>query len=473
MSRSATPRPRLVGGPADEIFVGRDAVCEQLDRLLTAVPTRGGARVVVGEPGIGRSALLRRVARRSTVPVHWVQGTEAESDVAHAAAADLLVPLARHFDVLPVPQRDALRVALALAPGEPPEPLAICRGALNAMREASRTGPLVVVVDDLQWIDTASRRLLTYVARRVADQRILMILASREDPWADPVDHDLSVIRLTGLSVRDGEDLARRIGIVATRREVSLLVRATGGNPLALRESLALTRPAGTIGTQEVRISAGRSVRRAWVPRIEALPLRTRTAMFALSALRVEDTAAWPDLLADLDLVVDDLAPAEERGLLHVGPQGLALRHPLLRQVVRDATPIPARWTVYQALARAGRPVEQAYASVVPAVDHPPVPATVGHPVRADAERALPGLDALTAAEAQVGRLVAAGRSNDEIALTLFVSRKTVEAHLTRVYRKLRIRSRSDLTRLVVGRAVAAGSEHPGEAQEVRDRADR
>lgn len=457
-------RPPLLDGTTDDGFVGRDAACEQLDRLLSVVPAAGAVRVVVGEPGIGRSALLRRVAGRSTVPVHWVQGTEAESDVPYAAAADLLAPLTSHFDTLPEPQRDALRVALALSPGVAPEPLAICRGALNAMREASRVAPFAVVVDDLQWIDAASRRLLTYVARRVSGEHLVMILASREDPWADPVDHGVPVIRLSGLSVRECEQLARRTGAVVSRRDVSALVRATGGNPLAMRESLALTRSSGSVGPDGVRISVGRSIRRAWVPWVEALPLRTRTAMFAVSALLLEETAAWPDLLADLDLDVDDLGPAEECGLLRVGARGLVLRHPLLRQVVRDATPVPARWKVYQALARAGRPVEQAYLSVVPAIDAA-LPGAEGPT----------GLDLLTAAEAQVGRLVAAGRSNDEIALTLFVSRKTVEAHLTRVYRKLRIRSRSDLTRLVVGRAVAAGavSEHPGEPQEVWDRADR
>ncbi|MET0929070.1 MAG: LuxR family transcriptional regulator [Aeromicrobium sp.] len=477
MPRPITPRSSLSGGPADEIFVGRDAVCDQLDRLLTAAPTGGGVRAVVGEPGIGRSALLRRVARRSTVPVHWVQGTEAESDLPYAAAADLLVPLASHFDELPVPQRDALRVALALSPGGPPEPLAICRGALNVVRAASSTAPFLVVVDDLHWIDQASRRVLTYVARRVAGQHLVMLLASRVDPWTEPIDQDLPMLRLAGLTVRDCEDLARRTGVVATRRELGLLVRATGGNPLALRESLDQVRGRGADDPRGVRVVVGRSVRRAWVPWVEALPLRTRTAVFAISALRLEETAAWPDLLADLGLDVDDLGPAEACGLLRVGPRGVVLRHPLLRHVVRDATPVPARWKVYQAFDRAGRPTEQAFRSLVPAIDDPPASAPVADPRtpigrgRADGGEAFPGLDVLTAAETQVGRLVAAGRSNDEIALTLFVSRKTVEAHLTRVYRKLRIRSRSDLTRLVVGQTAGTGSEHAGEAQEVGDRA--
>jgi MoxR-like ATPase len=122
----------------DDVFVGRHALCDQLDRLMTAAPTGGGAQVVVGERGIGRSALLRHVVRRSTVPVHWVQGVEAEADVPYAAAVDLLIPFMGHVDAVPAPQRRALRIALADEAGRAPDPLATCRGALAAVREAAR-----------------------------------------------------------------------------------------------------------------------------------------------------------------------------------------------------------------------------------------------------------------------------------------------------------------------------------------------
>src|SRR5689334_6349055 len=134
--------PRSFPAPRQELFVGREFACRLLDSLVSAAPQGGGAGVVVGEPGIGKTALLHRIAPRSGARVAWVKGMESEQAVPFAAAADLLTPFRRHFRAIPGSQRRALERALALAEGPPPPPLAICAGALGVLSVTGDERPL-------------------------------------------------------------------------------------------------------------------------------------------------------------------------------------------------------------------------------------------------------------------------------------------------------------------------------------------
>src|SRR5215218_8229812 len=103
-----------------ELFAGREHNVEMLEQLLASVTTGAATAVISGEVGIGKSALLRRVARTCTARMLWVRGSESESMIPFACAADLLTPLREYFDELPATQRRALEVALAVSAGPPP-----------------------------------------------------------------------------------------------------------------------------------------------------------------------------------------------------------------------------------------------------------------------------------------------------------------------------------------------------------------
>ena len=180
----------------NDLFVGRESACQLLDAFVASVSGGAAAGVVAGEAGIGKTALLHSLERRSEAPVRWLRGIEAEAVLPFAAAADLLTPLQPYFPAVPSSQRRAIEVALALADGAPPSTLAICAGALGVVAAAGDDSPLLVFVDDLQWIDAESRQLLLFVARRLVTERVGILFTLREGASEAAVVHDLPVLRL-------------------------------------------------------------------------------------------------------------------------------------------------------------------------------------------------------------------------------------------------------------------------------------
>ena len=107
------------------------------------------------------------------------------------------------------------------------------------MASAADEQPLAVLVDDFQWVDPESRQILLFAARRLAAERIVMILAVREEPGAQPPELGLPALRIGGLSVAECAELARGLGADISAPALRSLVELTGGNPLAVLENLA------------------------------------------------------------------------------------------------------------------------------------------------------------------------------------------------------------------------------------------
>jgi hypothetical protein len=152
------------------------------------------------------------VACQRGLRVLRARGEESEAVLAFATAADLLRPLRQKFAELPPTQRQALEVCLALSAGPAPGPLAASAGALGVLASAADEQPLVVLVDDFQWVDPESRQILLFAARRLAAERIAMILAVRDEPGAQPPGWGLPALRIGGLSVAECAELARETG---------------------------------------------------------------------------------------------------------------------------------------------------------------------------------------------------------------------------------------------------------------------
>lgn len=344
-------------GPAPmrrtENFVGRHREI----RLLHAAATGSGlARILVGEVGVGRTALLRHLADIASYRVLWVRGCEAESGLPFAAASEMLVGLGEYFGKLPAAQRRALEVALALAEGPASGALAVYSGALGVLGAAGEHEPLLVLVDDLQWVDPESRRLLLYVGRRLNRERVALVMALREEPGTTADVPDLPVLRLHGLDVADCRRLARSRGLTATEGEVDAVTEATGGNPLALLETLsrAPRREAGGLA-----IEVGASVRSAWHGVLDRLPEATRRALFVLAAAGPSGLASLDAVLPALGLSLHDLEPAERQELVVADEDVMRLRHPLLGPVLRAATCTATRMAIYRALASAAGPEQK------------------------------------------------------------------------------------------------------------------
>ena len=164
------------------MLVGRDEELVRLGEVLAELRDGRGRSVQLrGEPGIGKTALLGELmrGRGGDVTVLHVSGLETEADLAFAALSDLLAPVLGGLAELPPPQAAALAAALALGPPSPADRLAVCVATVGLLRIAARGRPVLVVVDDAQWLDAASGECIRFAARRAAG-RAAFVLAARD-----------------------------------------------------------------------------------------------------------------------------------------------------------------------------------------------------------------------------------------------------------------------------------------------------
>ena len=340
---------------SDGRLVGRLREQCLLDGLLESVDGGGAAALIVGEAGGGKTALLMHVAdvaSKRGLRVLRARGEESEAVLGFATLADLLLPLREKFAGLPQTQRQALEMCLALSSGPAAGPLAACAGALGVMASAADERPLVVLVDDFQWVDPESRQVLLFAARRLAAEPIVMLLAVRDEPGAQPPGRDLPALRIGGLSVPECAELARGLDADISGLALRSLVELTGGNPLAVLESLA--EAADGIGSFEPgRLTLGAALEDAWGRVFEELPEDTRHALFVVATDSASGGRHVEAALGTIRLPLSSLAAAERRGLIATADGQIQLRHPLMRPVVVNRTPLWARAAACRALAAA------------------------------------------------------------------------------------------------------------------------
>ena len=217
---------------------GRSSELARLDQMLEEV--RGGQSAVLvvrGEAGVGKTALLRYAAEQASgFRIAQIAGVESELELAYAGLHQLCTPMLDQLGALPEPQQAALRVALGLAFGDPPDRFLVALATLGLMAALAEEQPLFCVVDDLQWVDDASARVLGFVARRLLADPVALVFAVREPSG----EHQL--VGLPELPVRGREDTDARAlleTVVPGRideRVRDRIVAETRGNPLALLE---------------------------------------------------------------------------------------------------------------------------------------------------------------------------------------------------------------------------------------------
>jgi DNA-binding CsgD family transcriptional regulator len=333
------------------MLVGRDEERLALDRLLAeAAGGTSGVLGLVGEPGIGKTALLDYAAGQARdMRVLRARGVESEAEVPFAGLAELLRPALAALDRVPAPQAAALAGALALGPAPAAQDrFAVGAATLSLLSAFAEERPLVLLVDDAHLLDGSSAEALLFASRRLLADSIALVLAVREGEPSLLDGADLRVIHVTGL---DRPSAAQLLGKVVAGDAVDYAHRATGGNPLALLElapdaARLVEAPDGPVPLS-ARIAA------AFGRRFEALPEDTRRALLLAAAAGPADVALLGRAADELGVDLDALGAAEEEGLVSTDAGRLEFSHPLARSAVYAEAPVQERRAAHAALAGA------------------------------------------------------------------------------------------------------------------------
>jgi len=338
---------------------GRQEECEAIDRLLAdAGGQRSGALVLRGEVGVGKSALLAYAADRAAgrMRVLWGAGVESESELAFAALHQLVRPVLDRVERLPGPQAAALQGAFGLAAAQGGDRFLIGVGVLSLLAEAAEERPLVCLVDDAQWLDQPSTDALSFAARRLEAEGIVLLVAARDDDlhaFTAPSFHEL---HLNGLDAdAAGELLTEQspAGLAANVRE--RLIEATQGNPLALLElvgSLSADQLAGRAPLPDP-LPASAGVEQVFLERVRRLPDSTQTLLLAVAAEETRDPAVIFGAARALGSGTQEFEMAETAGLVRMVEGRIRFRHPLVRSAVYRGATFTRRQAVHRTLAAA------------------------------------------------------------------------------------------------------------------------
>lgn len=208
------------GGARGGLLVGRDAE-QALIAARLADRESGTAILVRGPAGIGKTALIDEVVRRAGPSRRILRtvGNSPETGLAMAGLYQLLQPLLPLAHLIPEPRQAALRVAFGITGGAPPEPFALAMATLDLLADAAAERPLLVVAEDLQWLDPATVGVLRFIGRRLEHDPVVLLATTRDDE-PDPLRAASYVLDLEPLGTSDSR---RLLASVAPDLSLSLI----------------------------------------------------------------------------------------------------------------------------------------------------------------------------------------------------------------------------------------------------------
>ncbi|HEV2373397.1 MAG TPA: AAA family ATPase [Streptosporangiaceae bacterium] len=353
--------------PAGLLF-GRAEELALVSGFLAGAAAGGGSLLIAGEPGAGKTALLgaaSEAAEAAGALVLRAAGAEFEAGLAYASLNQVLLPLADSTGGLAETHREALRVAFGTHEGPPLDQFVVCNAVLALLRRAATPCPVLVAVDDAQWLDDASAGALGFVGRRLTGTRVGLLAMTRPRAGGALGRARLPAHELGPLASGAARDLlaARWPHLAAGVR--TRLVEEAGGNPLALLELPAALTAGQRAGLQVLPplLPLSERLQSSFTGRLTALPEACRQ-MLLMAVLEGE---------GDLDVLqsasgghsVHDLAPAERAGLVAVrdDTRQVVFSQQLTRSAVMHLSTRHERHRAHLALAAAlsGTPERRAW----------------------------------------------------------------------------------------------------------------
>lgn len=340
-------------------LIGRQVELDRLEQAVDDIRARGKALVVTGEPGIGKSSLVRTVVDRCRGRGYRLldtTGVASEEELPFAGLQQLLDPVGVASSVLPPVQRRALATAFGLEEGPPPQQFLVGLAALNLLTEVASVQPVVIVVDDAHWLDDPTQEVLAFLARRIAGDPVVLIAVLRTGHRSPLLLAGLETLTLQGLDDRAARALMAVTGGDLHAADKEHLLQQALGNPLALVELPTAWRSAGTAMAQLVPelVPLSDRLERAFAARLPDLPPLTRDALL-VAAVNAEDALseilAAASVLSGTEVRGAVLEPAVEAGLLSFDHIQLRFRHPLVKSGVLQAESTTRRQAASAALA--------------------------------------------------------------------------------------------------------------------------
>lgn len=342
---SPAPRPELRG---------RAAELDAIQRLLAdARGGRAGILVVIGDPGVGKSALLEHgAALGHGMRVLRCAGVRTEAALPFAGLLQLLRPILDLIERLPAPQAAAIRSAFGLSAERVEDRFLISVAVLGLLSEAAEELPLLCLVDEVQWLDHESLDALAFAARRLEAEPIAFLIAMTEETTALDLP-SATQLRLAPLADDDALAVVRdRAGGAVSATVAARIVDAAGGDPLLLTELVASLSPEQLKGRSPLPdlLPLGVRADELYLGRMRELPAESRTALLVAAAEETESLAAIAAALRVLGHDVGALEAAERAGLVDVADR-VTFRRPLIRSVVYASESSANRRRVHRALA--------------------------------------------------------------------------------------------------------------------------
>ncbi len=343
------------------MLYGRDAELRLLSDLVSrGLGGTGGVLLLRGEAGIGKTALLAAtrdvVVGRGGCALSAV-GVQSEASVPYAGLHQLLRPVLDRVSSLMPRQQQALLAAFGMAEGVTPEMFSVGLASLELVSGLSDDSPVILVIDDAQWVDRPSSEVLGFIARRLDTERAVMLLAVREGHDSVLNDAGLPELQVSGL---DDDAAIALLEARAPELDESVrgrLLAAAAGNPLALVElPAALTGDEGIPQALMPWLPITRRLERTFLSRASGLPDLTQAVLLIAAADDEVDLAEIlraAEFLCGTALSVGSLEPAVKAGLIELGGHEVRFRHPLIRSAVYQAATPSRRLAAHAALATA------------------------------------------------------------------------------------------------------------------------
>ena len=347
-------------GESFQGILGREAEVAGITRFIESVLDGPSALLLDGAAGIGKTTLWNAGVTLARVAGHQVlssRAAESEARLSYAALGDLLD---LELPELPGPQKRALDAALLRdeVEGSPPDQRAVSLATLAVLRALAGSGPVIIAIDDIQWLDAASVRVLSFAARRLRDEPIRILVAMRSGFGGDP----LNLRRMTGSGLHRlrvgplGEDMMIRllrdhVGDDLAHPILRRLHTVSHGNPFFALEI------ARAIASQAVRPEPGEplpvpeDLHELLGARLSALPSSAADAMLLVAAA----TRPTIDLVLRAaprrDRALAGISKAEEADIVERTGDRIEFTHPLLGSTVYAAASTETRRSIHRRLA--------------------------------------------------------------------------------------------------------------------------